>query len=199
MRYLFFIIQNLILLGLYAVMKALDQEYELPKIKKSYFLLTAITGTVFACITNYSTHKLIIFAIYFGMVSYAAFTDYHTMTIYTLPSGLWCIFGIVMNFIFNGFASRDIKSFITCVIICVIITVCKVINVGDLELFVAIIPSLYFATNEIIYPFIIMLTVSSLLGVVFNFVKFIKDKESKYAMAPYIFAGYYLTMVLYGI
>ena len=130
---------------------------------------------------------------------YSAFCDYHTKEIYDVPSFIGFFVSLLSLYFSKGFNFVLLKQIGICVVITLVITLFKCINWGDAILFVSIIPSLCLISSDLIYPFLIILFASSFLGVIFNIKNFITKKESTYPFAPFIYAGYVIGVIIYGL
>ena len=199
MKYILTLISPIVFVGFYIVMKTIDgKNYRLPKVKKSYLVFIFCVSIFLTTITSYTELQLVNIFFYFGLVSYAAFTDFHSKYIYSLPSIVCFAIGI-LNYFVNCYSKYSLRSMVICFVICIVLTICQVMNVGDLELLASLIPGFYVISTNGIYPLVFILFVAILLGFMLHIVKFFKYKEKTYAMAPYIMVGYIMTVMFYGV
>mgnify|MGYP004634640095 CR=1 FL=1 len=189
----------IILIGIDLLMRIIDKENKLPKIDYKQIGIVVITNGLIWFLCNYNRVQLMVVSVYVGIIMYSAFSDYLTKEIYDVPNLLGLIIGVIIFTASEGINVVSLKHMGICVLIVIVLTILKCINWGDTILFISLIPSLCLISNNPVYPYVLIILSSSFLGIVFNLKKFIAAKKSSYAFAPFIYAGYVISVMIYGL
>lgn len=187
------ILAPMIMLFIQMLMKKLDEQYDLPNMKYYIYIMVAITCAGYIHLAKPSFVECLINVLSIGVLGYMAYMDHKTGTLYSCISIFYGTVGFLLM-IANGDFLNKISILLIEVAFIFFMYLSKVMNSGDVELMIGILPYLMWGDFSI-FKFLLFVTISLGISIVTNLIKFLKTKQKNYPFAPAIYAAYIAMIV----